>query len=87
MEVTLFISHSRIMTCRWKTSLTLLITLNDSLDKLAELDERQSKIIEMRFFGGLTQKEIAEHFEISERTVMRDWRSAKLWLLRDINGE
>lgn len=62
-----------------------ILALDEVLEKLAEFDERQAKIIEMRFFGGMTNKEIAEHLDISERTVGREWQSARLWLYRELN--
>lgn len=62
-----------------------ILTLNEILDRLAEFDEQQAQIVEMRFFGGMTNNEIAEALEISERTVGREWQSAKLWLYRELN--
>ncbi len=61
-----------------------LIALDQSLTKLAELDIRQSQIVEMRYFAGLETKEIAEVLGISTKTVMRDWQAAKLWLRADL---
>lgn len=58
-----------------------LIALDEALKTLAEFDERQAKIIELRFFGGLTIEETAEVLSISEATVNREWRSAKAWIL------
>ena len=62
-----------------------LLELNEVLDRLAELDEQQATIVEMRFFGGMTNEEIAENLDISERTVVRDWQAARLWLYRELN--
>ena len=62
-----------------------ILMLNEVLDRLAEFDEQQAQIVEMRFFGGMTNQEIAEALEISERTVGREWQSAKLWLFRELN--
>ncbi len=62
-----------------------LVALDEALEKLAEFDGRKVKIVEMRFFGGLTDEEIAEVLQISTRTVLRDWRSARLWLYRELN--
>uniref|UniRef100_Q01P93 RNA polymerase, sigma-24 subunit, ECF subfamily n=1 Tax=Solibacter usitatus (strain Ellin6076) TaxID=234267 RepID=Q01P93_SOLUE len=59
-----------------------LIQLDHALDKLAELDPRQSRIVEMRFFAGLTEDEIAEVLGIAPVTVKRDWRAAKLLLFK-----
>lgn len=62
-----------------------ILMMNEILDRLAEFDEQQAKIVEMRFFGGMNNAEIAEALEISERTVGREWQSAKLWLFRELN--
>ena len=58
-----------------------VILLDETLKRLAKLDERQSKIVELRFFGGLTVPEVAETLQISEATINREWRSAKAWIL------
>ncbi len=63
---------------------TDLIALDEALEKLAAFDERRSKIIEMRFFGGLNDDEIAEALNVSRRTVLRDWKTARLWLYREL---
>lgn len=62
-----------------------VLILHEVLERLEELDAQQSKIIEMRFFGGLNNREIAENLEISESTVGREWESARLWLYRELN--
>ncbi len=62
-----------------------LIALDEALKNLAEFDERKSKIVEMRFFGGLSDEEIAEVLQISTRTVLRDWKTARLWLYRELS--
>ncbi len=62
-----------------------ILAINEVLDKLATMDKRQAQIVEMRFFGGMTNEEIAEAFEINERTVIREWQSARLWLYRELN--
>ena len=62
-----------------------LIALNDALTDLAKLDERQSRIVELRFFGGLTEPEIATILQISQRTISNDWRLARAWLLRQLD--
>ena len=64
-----------------------ILALDEVLAKLAEFDSQQAKIVEMRFFGGMSNKEIAEHLEISERTVGREWQSARLWLYRELNRD
>jgi RNA polymerase sigma factor (TIGR02999 family) len=61
-----------------------LVKLDDALNRLSEEDERKSKVVEMRFFGGMSVEETAEALGISAVTVMRDWKFAKLWLLRQI---
>jgi RNA polymerase sigma-70 factor (ECF subfamily) len=63
-----------------------VLALHDALSKLAELDARQSEIVEMRFFAGLTVEEIAEVLDISPATVKREWATAKLWLRRQMQG-
>ncbi len=63
-----------------------VLALNDLLKDLAELDERQSRIVEMRFFGGLQVKEIAEVLSISPATVKRDWSTARAWLYQQLKG-
>ena len=63
-----------------------VLALRDALSKLAKLDPRQSEIVEMRFFAGLTVEEIAEVLEISPATVKREWATAKLWLRRQMQG-
>jgi len=61
-----------------------LVALDRALDRLAELDERQSKVVEMRFFAGLTHEEVAEVLGVSVPTVRRDWRVARAWLSREL---
>jgi RNA polymerase sigma-70 factor (ECF subfamily) len=63
-----------------------LIDLDSALTDLAKLDSRQARIVEMKFFGGLSTEEIASILEISERTVKREWRSAKIWLYEQIKS-
>ena len=63
-----------------------LVALDDALEALAKVDERKSRVIEMRFFGGLSVKETAEALSVSAETVMRDWKLAKAWLLRQLRG-
>ena len=65
--------------------MSTIIAVDNVLKELAEFDERQAKIVEMRFFGGLSNSEIAEALDISERTVGREWSSARLWLLREFD--
>jgi RNA polymerase sigma-70 factor, ECF subfamily len=63
---------------------TDLVALDEALDNLAKLNGRQSQIVEMRYFGGLSEEEIAETLQISTRTVRRDWNVARAWLYREI---
>ncbi len=63
-----------------------LIDLDDALDRLEALNERQSRVVTYRFFGGLTQREIAEVLGVSEPTVRRDWRLARAWLSRELRA-
>ena len=62
-----------------------LVDLDRALDALHVIDERKSRVIEMRFFGGMTVEETAEVLHVSTDTVKRDWRLAKLWLLRELD--
>ena len=63
-----------------------LVELDDALKKLTLVDERKSRVVELRFFGGLDVKETAEVLNVSPETVMRDWRLAKVWLVRELRG-
>jgi RNA polymerase sigma factor (TIGR02999 family) len=62
-----------------------LIALDDALTTLAASDARKCRVVEMKFFGGLDTEEIAESLQVSPDTVLRDWKLAKLWLLRELN--
>jgi RNA polymerase sigma factor (TIGR02999 family) len=61
-----------------------LLGLNGALDKLAELDPRQSRIVELRFFAGLSIEEAAEVMQLSPATIKREWTSARAWLFREM---
>jgi len=63
-----------------------LIALDDALTGLAVIDARKSEVVELRFFGGLSVAETAEALHVSPETVMRDWKVAKVWLLRELDG-
>ena len=63
-----------------------LIALEDALDRLAALDERKGRVVELKFFGGMTTEEIAEVLEISGATVEREWAFARAWLYDAIEG-
>jgi len=64
---------------------TNLVALDDALNALAAVDERKSRVVELRFFGGLSIEETAEVLHVSVETVVRDWRLAKVWLLRELS--
>ena len=64
-----------------------LLALDQALDRLAELDERLPRVVEMRFFAGLKEKEIAEVLDTSERTIQRDWARARAWLYKELYPE
>ena len=66
---------------------TDIVALDDALQTLAGIDPRKNRVVEMRFFGGLSIKETAEVLNVSEETVLRDWRLAKVWLLRQLSRE
>ena len=63
-----------------------LVALDDALADLARVNVRVSQVVELRFFGGLTVEETAEALNVSPETVLRDWRLAKVWLLREMSG-
>lgn len=61
-----------------------ILALDEALEKLAKLDARQAQVVELRFFGGLSVKEVAEQLKVSTRTVEGDWTMARAWLLREL---
>jgi RNA polymerase sigma-70 factor (ECF subfamily) len=63
-----------------------LMALDEALSALAEVDPRKSRIVELRFFGGLSVKETAEVVKVSQDTVKRDWKMARAWLLTELNS-
>jgi RNA polymerase sigma factor (TIGR02999 family) len=63
-----------------------LIALDDALAALSQVDERQARVVDLKFFGGLTAPEIAELLGVSLTTVERDWSVARLWLRREMDG-
>ncbi|MGA2851210.1 MAG: sigma-70 family RNA polymerase sigma factor [Terracidiphilus sp.] len=63
-----------------------LVALDHALTRLGQTDTRKSKVVELRFFGGMTVDETAEALHISAETVMRDWTVARAWLLRELDG-
>jgi RNA polymerase sigma factor (TIGR02999 family) len=64
-----------------------LVAVDDALHTLAEVDARKAQVVELRFFGGLTAEETAEVLKVSPETVRRDWKLAKVWLLRELSAE
>lgn len=64
-----------------------LVALDEALNRLDEFDERKGKVVELRFFGGLSVEETAEVLQVSPVTVMRDWSMAKAWLHRELSNE
>ena len=64
-----------------------IVALDETLERLAEIDQRKSQIVELRFFGGLSIEEAAEVLDVSPGTVMRDWTMAKAWLRREISRD
>lgn len=60
--------------------------LDDALNRLAALDNRRAQVVELRFFGGLSGEEIAQHLSVSPATVQRDWLIARSWLYRELNN-
>lgn len=64
-----------------------LVALDEALLELNKIDQRKSRVVELRYFGGLSLEETAEVLDVSVMTVRRDWRAAKAWLFRMINSE
>jgi RNA polymerase sigma-70 factor (ECF subfamily) len=64
-----------------------VVALHEALERLQAIDERKSKVVEMRYFGGLSIEETAEALGISVITVNRDWRLARTWLIREMSGD
>jgi RNA polymerase sigma-70 factor, ECF subfamily len=64
-----------------------LLNLNDALERLADNDARKARVVEMRFFGGMSVEEIAAALEVGTATVKRDWAMARAWLVRELRSE
>jgi RNA polymerase sigma factor (TIGR02999 family) len=62
-----------------------LLALDDALNRLAQLNPRQAQVVELRYFGGLSEEESAEALKVSVRTIQRDWNLARLWLYRELS--
>ena len=78
LEKAAFVSNERIAE---------VIALDDALKLLEKEDERKSRVVELRYFGGLSVEETAEVLKVSPETVMRDWKFAKTWLLRELSNQ
>lgn len=63
------------------------VALDEALERLSQFDERKCRVVEMRFFGGLSDEEIAEVLGVTSRTVLRDWKTARLWLYRELSSD
>jgi RNA polymerase sigma factor (TIGR02999 family) len=63
-----------------------ILAIHEAMEKLAQQDQRSAKVVELRFFGGLTNEEIATVLGVTDRTVKKDWQFAKLWLHRELSG-
>lgn len=63
-----------------------LIALDDALKRLAEFDQRKSRVVELRFFGGLSLEETASLLQVSLNTVKRDWSTARAWLYKEVTS-
>ena len=63
-----------------------LLLLDEALNRLAEMDPRRSQVVELRYFGGLSNEEISGVLKISENTVIRDWNMARAWLYQELSG-
>jgi RNA polymerase sigma factor (sigma-70 family) len=61
-----------------------MVAIDDALNELAQIDLRKARVIELRFFGGLSVEETAEVLKISPQSVMRDWKMARAWLLAEL---
>jgi RNA polymerase sigma-70 factor, ECF subfamily len=64
-----------------------LVAIEEALEALAKVDERKSRVVELKFFGGLTAEEIGDVLKVSPETVLRDWKMAKAWLMRELSTE
>ncbi len=64
-----------------------VLALEDALQRLTQAEPRAARVVELRYFAGLTLEEIARHLELSEKTVRRDWILARAWLRREVSGE
>ena len=83
--------RQRVTLTAWSTPATEqtldLVAFDDALARLAEIDPRQARVVELRFLGGMTMPEVAAVLEISQSSVEREWRMARAWLRRELTGE
>ena len=63
-----------------------IIGVDEALNRLEQVDQRKARVVEMRFFGGLTEQEIAATLGVTQKTVQRDWQFAKIWLFRELSN-
>jgi RNA polymerase sigma-70 factor (ECF subfamily) len=77
------LNTSAIVSCDSRSD---LVAIGEALTDLAEFDARKGQVVELRFFGGLSVKETAEVLKVSQETVLRDWKLAKAWLLKELSG-
>jgi DNA-directed RNA polymerase specialized sigma24 family protein len=75
--------HERVTLGIWRE----VEPLDEALTRLSEVDARKSQIVELRFFGGLNEAETALVLDVSERTIRREWKSAKAWLYREVTAK
>ncbi len=80
------VSLDEALVVSWE-ALVDVLALDDALNALAALDPRKGQVVELRFFGGLSVEEAAEVLKVSEETILRDWKLAKLWLLHELSGK
>ena len=64
-----------------------LVELDEALTRLAALDERKSRVVELKYFGGLSNEEMAEVLNVTTKTIIRDWQFARTWLLRELSNQ
>ena len=81
-NITLMLDESVVLSAQREVD---LVALDDALNQLAQLDERQCRLVELRFFGGLTIEETSKAMDISPATVKREWSTARLWLLQEMS--
>jgi RNA polymerase sigma-70 factor (ECF subfamily) len=84
MALVLELSGTQVAQTR-DASVPSLVALDDTLSALAVVDERKSRVVELKFFGGLSTQETAAVSNVSSETVVRDWKMAKVWLLREMS--